>query len=147
MFRREMEPIYCAFFQTLYFGRFIKRNTPCFTGKVRKGGGGWTFYETKGYELYGIDDGTFDFIFSMDTFVRVKKKFLMQYFKHFKRVLKNDGKMVIHLPCTASPNSGQNDFVGLHPDEITEMMISNDFKEFTFDFSTIKHGVLLKYGL
>jgi SAM-dependent methyltransferase len=123
-----------------------KEIMPVLQARLEKAGGVFTFYETKGYELNGIGDHTIDFIFSMDTLVRVNKRFLRQYFEHFKRVLKKDGKMLIHLPCSASSFSVQKNFVRLHPDEITEMMISNDFKEFTFDFSTINHGVLLKYG-
>ena len=54
--------------------------------------------------------------------------------------------MLIHLPCVSVPFSKRKGFVKLYPDEITEMMISNGFREFTFDFNTINHGVLLKYG-
>ena len=107
----------------------------------------FTFYETKGYELDGIENDTVDFIFSMDTLVRVNKKYLNSYFEHFNRVLKMNGKMLIHLPCISSLFSKQYGFVNLHPDEITAMMISNGFNEFTLDFSTINHGVLLKYGV
>ena len=109
-------------------------------------GGGYTFYKTKGFELDGIDNNTIDFIFSMDTLVRVNKKYLSRYFEHFRRVLKSNGKMLIHLPCISSPFSKSKGFVKLHPDKITEMMINNGFNEFTFDFSIINHGVLLKYG-
>ena len=107
--------------------------------------GRYTFYETKGYELDGIENDTVDFIISMDTLVRVNKKYLNSYFEQFNRVLKMNGKMLIHLPCISSLISKQNGFVNLHPDEITAMMISNGFYEFTLDFSTINHGVLLKY--
>ena len=115
--------------------------------KVGGGGGGFKIYKTKGFELDGIDNKSIDFIFSMDTLVRVNKKFLNSYFDHFNRVLKSDGKMLIHLPCVSSTFSKSRGFVKLHPDEITEMMIRNGFNEFTLDFSTINHGVLLKYGL
>ena len=74
------------------------------------------------------------------------KIYLSMYFKHFRRVLKKAGKMCIHLPCNASPLSVGKNFVDLHPDEITEMMITNGFSEFTLDFSTINHGLMLKYG-
>jgi len=62
------------------------------------------------------------------------------------RVLKNDGKLLIHLPCNASPFSVKNGFVNLSPDDIIKMMIGEGFKEFSFDFHTINHGVLIKYG-
>lgn len=52
--------------------------------------GGHTFYETKGYELDRIDDNSIDFIFLLDTLVRVNKKYLMSYFYHFRRVLKSE---------------------------------------------------------
>jgi len=81
----------------------------------------------------------------MDTLVRVNKRYLRKYFEHFKRVLKNDGKMLIHLPCTSSPYSIKKGFISLDSNEISDLMISNGFSEYTLDFSTIKHGVLLKY--
>ena len=113
------------------------------------GGGGvglYSFYETKGYELDGIRDNSIDFIFSIDTLVRVNKKYLRSYFNHFRRVLKSDGKMLIHLPCNVVPFSRQKGFVNLSPSEIVKMLHSNDFEEFGFDFSTINHGVLIKYN-
>ena len=83
----------------------------------------------------------------MDTLVRVKKKYLNNYFKEFSRVLsKDNGKMLLHLPCIMSTFSKRKRFIKLYPDEITEMMINNNFKQFSLDFSTINHGVLLRYG-
>ncbi len=106
----------------------------------------YTFYETKGYELNGIEDASIDYIFSMDTLVRVNKRFLNLYFKEFKRVIKKNGKILIHLPCITSEGSQQRGFVKLTSNDITRMMTDNGLKEFTLDFNTISHGVLLKYG-
>jgi len=109
--------------------------------------GKYTFYETKGYELDGIEDNSIQFIFSMDTLVRVNKNYINSYLKHFRRVLTSvDGKMLIHLPCNSSPVSRRKGFVNLSPNEIVQMLVQHDFSEFTLDFVTINHGVLIKYG-
>ena len=81
----------------------------------------------------------------MDTLVRVKKPYIKKYFAHFKRILKNNGNLAIHLPCISSQLSKKYGFINLHPDEITNLLISNGFKEFTLDFSILNHGVFLKY--
>tara|TARA_Y100001980_G_C14556640_1_gene349005 strand:- start:16248 stop:16946 length:699 start_codon:yes stop_codon:yes gene_type:complete len=106
----------------------------------------FTFYATKGYELDGVQDDTIDLIFSIDTLVRVKKRYLEKYFSEFRRVLKKDGKMILHLPCTASKMSKHKKFVFLSPTNITNYMYNNSFKKFKLDFETINHGVLLLYG-
>ena len=49
------------------------------------------FYRTKGYELSGIPSDSVDFIFSVDTLMRLEKKNYEMYFKEFSRVLKGGG--------------------------------------------------------
>jgi ubiquinone/menaquinone biosynthesis C-methylase UbiE len=119
---------------------------PVLEKRIKKVGGDYTFYETKGFELNGVADGTIDLIFSMDTLVRVNKKFLKKYFSEFRRILKMDGKLLLHLPCITSPMSKRKKFVMLSPTHIADYMYSNGFKEFQFDFYHINHGVLLLYG-
>jgi len=106
-----------------------------------------TFYETKGNELKGIGNKTIDFIFCIDTLVRVSKKSIRKYFFEFKRVLKKDGKMLIHLPCNTIELSVKKHFTNLSIDEIMKFQYENNFDDFSFDTKTINHGVLLKYGI
>lgn len=47
------------------------------------------FYLTKGYELEGIEDGSIDFIFSIDVFPRTEIAVFNRYLAEFKRVLSN----------------------------------------------------------
>lgn len=52
------------------FFNYIRKNLPCDNIK---------FYKTRGNELWGIEDNSIDFIFSMDALVRVKKKYIRAY--------------------------------------------------------------------
>lgn len=106
----------------------------------------YTFYETKGDELKGIQDKSIDFIFCIDTLVRVSKQSIRKYFNEFNRILKNDGKMLIHLPCNMMNLSVKHNFTDLSLDELTEFLNKNSFNDFIFDSKIINHGVLLKYG-
>lgn len=112
------------------------------------GKGNFDFYETKGYELRGIESNSIDFIFSMDTFVRVDKKHLKKYFLEFKRVLRPNGKMLIHLPLYSSEISIKKNYVKLSKNEIKSMLVANNFSNFIIDDQTINHGclVLTNYG-
>jgi len=103
-----------------------------------------TFYKTSGNELAGIRDHTVDFIFSMDTLVRVPKNFIFDYFKEFARVLEPNGKMCLHLPCNDIPGSVERKFVALSRDDIEALCISNGFKNFDVDYRAIKHGIILR---
>jgi len=107
------------------------------------------FYETKGYELDGLSSNSVDFIFSMDTFVRVNKKYLKKYFKEFRRVLKISGQMLLHLPINSSTVSNSKNFVNLSREEITALLEQNNFTNYIIDEKTINHGclVLVNYGL
>lgn len=104
----------------------------------------FNFYETKGYELSGIKTNSIDLIFSMDTLVRVPIRFIKRYMKEFKRVLKPEGKILIHLPCIESLGSKSRGFVRLEKATIENMCKTNGFDKYEIDSNTINHGVLLK---
>ena len=53
---------------------------------------------TKGSELSFIEDNYLDFIFSMDSIVRLTENQYKSYFNEFERVLKPGGVAYIHLP-------------------------------------------------
>ena len=55
-------------------------------------------YVSSGDELDGIGDSSVNLVFSMDTFSRVKKKFIVSYFKEINRVLTKNGEAIIFLP-------------------------------------------------
>ena len=55
-----------------------------------------TFVKNDGKSLSDIKDNSIDFIWSYDVFVHMDKKTQFDYFLEFKRVLKNDGKCIIH---------------------------------------------------
>ena len=103
-----------------------------------------TFYKTSGYELSGVGDRSVDFIFSMDTFVRIPKKFIFDYFKEFSRVLRYHGKICLHLPCNDMIGCTKRKFVDLSRDEIKKLCIDNGFNDFYIDDQTIKPGIILR---
>tara|TARA_S200000501_G_C20682540_1_gene681429 strand:+ start:140 stop:829 length:690 start_codon:yes stop_codon:yes gene_type:complete len=119
---------------------------PVLLKEIKSNRNNFTFYETKGNELQGISNKTIDFIFCIDTLVRVGRNSIRKYFSEFKRVLKEDGKMLIHLPCNAQELSVNNHFTNLSLNEIKKFQYENSFNDFHIDTKTINHGVLLKYG-
>jgi len=105
------------------------------------------FYETKGYELEGIPSHSIDFIFSIDTFPRVSKRFLKNYFKDFRRILVPDGQILIHLPLYSSELSQSKNFVSLYRKEIIYFLEENNFYNYHIDTKTVKHGCLLMVNI
>ena len=55
-----------------------------------------TFFKNDGKSLGNIEDNSIDFIWSYDVFVHIDKKTQFDYFLEFKRVLKTNGKCIIH---------------------------------------------------
>lgn len=103
-----------------------------------------TFYKTKGNEVAGIEKGSIDFIFSVDTFVRVPKKAIFNYFKDFAKVLRPGGRLLIHLPCREIPGSAQRHFVDLSFDEIKKMCVLNGLGNYKIHSDLLIHGVILE---
>ncbi|MCX6168365.1 MAG: methyltransferase domain-containing protein [Ignavibacteriales bacterium] len=107
----------------------------------------YIFYETKGFELKGIANKSVDFIFSMDTLVRVKKKYIKKYFIEFERIMNNNGKILVHLPCNESRISRDRGFTNLSEQEIMSILKRAGFKNILLDYDTIVHGVLVLAGV
>lgn len=126
--------IICADINELGF-EYIKKKLPCDNTK---------FYLTKGDELHGIDDGTVDFVFSLDTLVRVPKKFIRRYFAEAYRVLKPGGIIFLHLPCTQKPVSRAKGFTRLSLKEIERYCQESNFENMVIDKNIIIHGIILQ---
>ncbi len=54
------------------------------------------FYETSGYELRGVDDGSIDFVFSFGTFVHIDPDGIDAYLGEIRRVLRPGRTATIH---------------------------------------------------
>ncbi len=100
------------------------------------------FYVSSGNELSGIADSSVNLVFSMDTLVRVEKKYIIDYFSEIKRVLKQDGEAILHLPNNDLPESSINGFTVLVTKEI-ETLANQYFSTFNIDSQVIKHGSML----
>jgi len=55
-----------------------------------------SYYANDGKSLHFIKDNTIDFFWSFDSFVHMEKDAIEPYFKELWRVLKTDGKAIIH---------------------------------------------------
>lgn len=128
--------VICVDLNTIGFA-FIEENLP--SDNIE-------FYQTQGYELDGIEDDSVDIIFSMDTLVRSEKGIFSDYMKEFKRVLREDGKLCLHFPCTSSKGSVARGFTPLTEEEIIDMCELNEFSDYEIDSETITHGIILKVG-
>lgn len=118
-----------------YFIDYIKSNFP--KEALRK----FSFYVSSGNDLNGVKDCSCDLVFSMDSLVRVEKKF-NNYFKEMYRVLKDNGEVIIHLPNIDVKGSKDRNFTRLNTKEIKNIG-NNYFKEYYIDYDTINHGILL----
>lgn len=103
----------------------------------------YSFYLTKGYELEGIESGSVDFVFSMDSLVRSEKDIIDRYLGEIKRVLAPKGKTCIHLPCEEQHLSWELGFTQFNVENLKGMLAKHGFKKYAIDCETIKHGVLL----
>lgn len=101
------------------------------------------FYRTKGYELSGIASDSVDFIFSIDSLMRLQKKYYEMYFKEFSRVCRGGGKMYVHLPCTCKLMSLQLRMTPLTLRYINRMC-KRYFKHYTILKEDIWHGVMIE---
>lgn len=79
------------------------------------------FYQTKGYELDGIESNSIDIVFCMDTLVRSEPGIIQDYLFEIKRVIKDDGRACIHLPCSDIVGSMERGFTGITIKEIEGM--------------------------
>ena len=62
-----------------------------------------TFYETSGYELEDIDDGSIDFVFSFGTFVHIDAEDIDEYLGEISRVLRSGATGTIHYADRDKP--------------------------------------------
>lgn len=108
------------------------------------------FYKTSGDELKGIASDSADLVFSMDSFVRMPPRAVQGYFFEIFRVLKNGGKVLIHLPANDIPFCRRKKFTDISLDWIRNTAAVAGFKNFQLDDSVLKHGILFyaqKLGL
>jgi len=118
-----------------YFIEIIKKRFEDFNAKIE-------FYVSSGNELDGIKEDSIDLIFCMDTLVRVEKGYIFDYIREISRVLKKEGKAIIHLPNSDVKYSKNMNFTELNTEEI-QSTLSKYFKNFNLDSNTISHGTLV----
>lgn len=71
------------------------------------------FYITTGHELNGIAENSVDLIFSIDTMIRIKEKYIRNYIKEISKVLVVGGVAILHLPNKELPMSKSFGFTSL----------------------------------
>lgn len=105
------------------------------------------FYQLDGYNLAGIPDNSVDFVFEMDSFMRISKERIITYIKEVIRVLKSDGKACLHLPCNVKQMSCAKQFTEIELEEIEDVCKELGMEDkFSIDIDTCNHGVLLLIG-
>ena len=102
------------------------------------------FYKTSGNELNGIDDNSVDFIYSIDSLMRLDPIVINDYINEVYRVLKKGGEAFLHLPCTCSLKSTFLNFTKISEDEIKEYSLNAGFTEILTDHDIVDHGIILK---
>ena len=80
--------------------------------KMNEDLGNVSFRKTSGYDLEGLPDGCFDFVFSYAVFQHITEKWMVSsYLREIRRVLKEGGLFKIHL----STRSGFTSALGFFP--------------------------------
>lgn len=101
------------------------------------------FYKTRGDELAGIATESVDLVFSMDTFVRIPTDSIQKYFFEMFRILKKDGKVLVHLPCNDIPFCRRKAFTNISTAWIRRGVEKAGFRQYLLEEGWLKHGVLL----
>ena len=107
---------------------------------------GWekiNFHLCNGYSLSGINDRSVDFVFCIDTLGRVDVRVIESYIHEIKRVLKDNGKACIHLPCDQKALSKSLGFTSLESQQIVDFCHNAKISSFSIEEESIHHGVLL----
>ena len=117
-----------------YFEKYLRRKFPR-SNNIE-------FYIGNGDELTGISNKSVDFVFSIDTFMRVRSDYIWSYIKETARVLTDEGGAILHLPNDDLPVSKSRRFIPITTDQINNMA-HKYFSEFVIDSCTLLHGSLL----
>jgi ubiquinone/menaquinone biosynthesis C-methylase UbiE len=107
---------------------------------------GWekiNFHLCDGYSLSGINDRSVDFVFCIDTLGRTNARVIESYIHEIKRVLKDNGKACIHLPCDQKALSKSLEFTSLTHQQIVDFCHNAKISSFSIEEESINHGVLL----
>lgn len=102
------------------------------------------FYLSKGDEIKGIADESVDFVFSMDVFPRVPKKFINNYFIESYRVLTQNGQIFFHMPCDSKSECRGRGFVSMNRGGILRMANRAGFQDAYLEENIINHGVICR---
>lgn len=122
-----------------YFIDFIKKRYPSNIKKI-------DFYISKGNELTDIKTNSVDVVFCIDTLVRVEKEYIFDYLKEVARVLKPNGKAIIHIPNCDIEDCRNRNFTEVSTTEINDNA-KQHFNHYSLDSKTIVHGTLLKINI
>ena len=99
-----------------------------------------SFYHTKGNELNGIKEESIDLVFSVDSLVRAPRKALYAYFQEIHRILKKDGKAMLHIALITDTSSLIGNFTCFFKIELYFLL--RKFKTIKFE-KVLPHGVIL----
>ena len=102
------------------------------------------FYQTKGYELEGVDSYSIDFLFSFGTFVHIEPEDIYKYLKSIQRVLKSKGVLVIQYADKTKPG-GKNakGFSDMTPNKMEGFIKDFDFKIIEHNTDLIGHSSII----
>lgn len=105
------------------------------------------FYKTSGYELYEIEDGSIDFVFSFGTFVHIDPVGINEYLGEIRRVLRPGGTTTLQYADRTKPFI-QNvpDFGGfsdMNAPKMEGLLAGHAFEIVDHDRSLLDHSNLI----
>jgi SAM-dependent methyltransferase len=102
------------------------------------------FYQTSGYEMAGVDDGSIDFVFSFATFVHIDPDGIDAYLGEIRRVLHPGGIATLHYADRSKKffarRRGYGGFSNMTGPKMEELAARHAFDIVKHDRRTLNHS-------
>jgi SAM-dependent methyltransferase len=116
------------------FFEYLRRRFPEAAPRMR-------FYETSGYELGGVADGSVDFVFSFGTFVHIEPEGIDAYLGELRRVLRPGGIASLqYADKTKWPAARNPNFSNMTPDRMEALATARGFRLRAHDTALLLHS-------
>jgi SAM-dependent methyltransferase len=119
------------------FFRYLRERFRKHEGKLR-------FYQTSGFELKDVDDGSVDFVFSFGTFVHIDPEGIDEYLGEIRRVLRPGGTSSIQYADRDKPflrhAKDWNGFSDMNAPKMEDLVARRGFEIVEHDRALLDHS-------
>ena len=83
----------------------------------------FAYYQTSGYEIAAVPDESIDLVFTFDCFVHVEPEGILAYLQEIERILKPDGRAVVHYGDINKEIARENNGFSRMTEELMEELL------------------------